>query len=111
MKKIKKVVTSFLEVVTNVTKSLRLQISSYLKIILDETVKMINYVKSRSFKFRLFKILCDEMGSEHRILLLHIEVRQLTSERAFVQYPTYHLVITNFIRKNDCNYLEQLIFH
>ncbi|KAF2901803.1 hypothetical protein ILUMI_04386 [Ignelater luminosus] len=56
-----------------------------LKIVMDEAVKMINYIKSRSLQFRLFKILCDEMGSEHKALLLHTEVRWLSRGKALTR--------------------------
>ena len=39
--------------------------------VLDQAVKMVNYIKSRPFKSRLFSILCTEMGDDHQSLLLH----------------------------------------
>ncbi|XP_050058667.1 zinc finger BED domain-containing protein 5-like [Aphis gossypii] len=44
---------------------------------LDEVVKIINFIKSRPLQNRLFKILCEDMGSVHTSLLLHTEVRWL----------------------------------
>ena len=49
-----------------------------LKCVLDSAVKIVNYIKSRPLQTRLFTILCDEMGSEHKTLLLHSEVRWLS---------------------------------
>ncbi|XP_047002781.1 zinc finger BED domain-containing protein 5-like [Schistocerca americana] len=43
---------------------------------LDESIQIINYIKSRPLKSRLFTILCEDMGSLHRSLLLHTEVRK-----------------------------------
>jgi len=60
-------------------------ITKKLKTILGEAAKMINYVKSRPLQPRLFKLLCDEMDSEHRSLLLHTEVRWPFRERALVR--------------------------
>ena len=45
---------------------------------LDESVKIINFVKSRPKNTRLFDILCEDMGSLHTSLLLHTEVRRLS---------------------------------
>ncbi|XP_028314934.1 zinc finger BED domain-containing protein 5 [Gouania willdenowi] len=49
-----------------------------LKMVLDEAVKTVNFIKSRPLQSRLFGILCAEMGSKHHQLLLHTEVRWLS---------------------------------
>ena len=49
-----------------------------LKCVLASAVKIVNYIKSRPLQTRLFIILCNKMGSEHKTLLLHSEVRWLS---------------------------------
>lgn len=49
-----------------------------LKKILNDAVKIVNFIKSRPKNSRLFAVLCDEMGSEHKTLLLHCEIRWLS---------------------------------
>ena len=49
-----------------------------LKRVLDSAVKIVNYIKSRPLQTRLFIILCYEMGSKHKTLLLYLEVRWLS---------------------------------
>ncbi|XP_066970129.1 zinc finger BED domain-containing protein 5-like [Macrobrachium rosenbergii] len=49
-----------------------------LKLVLESVVKMLNFIKSRPKQTRLFSILCEDMGSAHEGLLLHIEVRWLS---------------------------------
>nr|XP_027201527.1 zinc finger BED domain-containing protein 5-like [Dermatophagoides pteronyssinus] len=51
---------------------------SNLKIVLEQSVKMVNYIKSRPLKNRLFSKLCQAMEAKHQSLLLHTEVRWLS---------------------------------
>ena len=61
------------------------KISTDLKNVLDEAVKIINFIKARPLQSRLFKLLCDDMGSEHTALLLHTEVRWLSRGKVLVR--------------------------
>ncbi|KAJ4932617.1 hypothetical protein JOQ06_011035 [Pogonophryne albipinna] len=56
-----------------------------LKIVLDEAVRTVNFIKARPLNARLFAVLCDEMGSDHRQLLLHTEVRWLSRGKVFAR--------------------------
>ena len=47
-------------------------IPSALKSVLEDTVKVVNYIKSQPLQSRIFRILCEEMGSQHTSLLLHL---------------------------------------
>uniref|UniRef100_A0A3P9JCN2 DUF4371 domain-containing protein n=1 Tax=Oryzias latipes TaxID=8090 RepID=A0A3P9JCN2_ORYLA len=49
-----------------------------LKSVLDESVKIVNKFKAKPLNSRLFKAVCEEMGSEHTKLLFHPEVRWLS---------------------------------
>ncbi|KAL7376538.1 hypothetical protein ABVT39_018425 [Epinephelus coioides] len=49
-----------------------------LKTVLDDAVRTVNFIKSRPLQSRLFAILYAEMGSDHRQLHLHTEVRWLS---------------------------------
>ena len=46
--------------------------------VLDTVVKMLNCVKGSALNSRLFKQLCQEMGSEHETLLFYTQVRWLS---------------------------------
>jgi len=46
--------------------------------LLYQSVKIINYIKSRALNTRLLKALCNEMDSDHQNLLFHSEVRWLS---------------------------------
>ncbi|XP_043914064.1 zinc finger BED domain-containing protein 5-like [Protopterus annectens] len=49
-----------------------------LKLVLDEAVKVVNFIKSKSTNSRIFKALCEEMMSPHSTLLLHTENSSIT---------------------------------
>ena len=49
-----------------------------LKDVLDTTVKMVNFVKTRLLKSCVFSALCNDKGSDHVTLLQHTEVRWLS---------------------------------
>jgi hypothetical protein len=48
-----------------------------LKKVLNESVKIVNFIKARSLNSRLFEKLCQSTESDHQQLLLHTEVRWL----------------------------------
>ena len=48
------------------------------KTVLQEAIKVVNFVKSRPLNARLFSVLCKEMQSDHDSLLIHTEVRWLS---------------------------------
>lgn len=50
-------------------------LSEELKEVLDQSVKIVNFIKTRPQKSHYFKILCQDMGSLHENVLLHTEVR------------------------------------
>jgi hypothetical protein len=57
--------------------------------VLDEMIKMVNYIKSRPLQSRLFSALCSVMEAAHSQLLLHVQVRWLS--RGWVLSRIYEL--------------------
>uniref|UniRef100_A0A8C4RVL9 SCAN domain-containing protein 3-like n=1 Tax=Erpetoichthys calabaricus TaxID=27687 RepID=A0A8C4RVL9_ERPCA len=49
-----------------------------LQSVLDQVIKIVNFIKVHPVKCRLFEKLCKDMGSEHYTLLMHTEVRWLS---------------------------------
>jgi hypothetical protein len=54
--------------------------------VLDEMIKMVNYIKSRPLQLRLFSALCSPMGAAHTLLLLLTEVRWLSRGRVLSRF-------------------------
>uniref|UniRef100_UPI00358DF206 zinc finger BED domain-containing protein 5-like n=1 Tax=Myxine glutinosa TaxID=7769 RepID=UPI00358DF206 len=45
---------------------------------LNRVIKIVNFVKTSALNTRLFKLLCEDLGSDHICLLYHTEVRWLS---------------------------------
>ncbi|XP_054276637.1 zinc finger BED domain-containing protein 5-like [Macrosteles quadrilineatus] len=73
-----------------------------LKKVLSQAVKTVNFIKARALHSRLFAILCDDMGSLHRQLLLHTEVRWLS--RGKVLTRLFELRNEVFVFLSDKNF-------
>ena len=52
--------------------------SSELNEVLNDAVKVINFIQFRPLNHRLFQSFCQDSGSEHQQLLLHTDVRWLS---------------------------------
>ena len=50
----------------------------YLKAVLKHVIECVNFIRARALNHRLFKVLCDQMGSENTVLLYHTKVRWLS---------------------------------
>lgn len=46
--------------------------------VMCSVIKIVNYIKNRAVNSRLFSTLCKEMGSLHKVLLYHTEIRWLS---------------------------------
>ena len=56
------------------------------KTVLYEAVRTVIFIKSRPLQSHRFAILCTEMGSCHRQLLLHTEVRSFHTARCSLDF-------------------------
>ena len=61
------------------------RISASLKVVIDKTVQIINFTKTRPLQSRVFKALCEDMVSHQTTLLLHTGVRWLSRGNVLVQ--------------------------
>ena len=51
---------------------------SGLQEVLQDVVKIVNYISANATRSRLFAAFCEEVGSDFKVLLLHTEVRWLS---------------------------------
>ena len=61
-------------------------LNSDLTQVLKEVIQMVNYIKARPLKSRLFTKLCKEMEANYENLLLHTEARWLSRGKALSRY-------------------------
>ncbi|KAJ8882590.1 hypothetical protein PR048_014401 [Dryococelus australis] len=69
--------------------------------VLSEAVKMVNYIKSRPLQSRLIKKVCEERGSQHQSLLIHTEVRWLSSGKFLARLFELHDELHVFLMGED----------
>jgi len=50
----------------------------YLNAVLKHVIECVNFIRARALNHRLFKVLCDQMGSEHNVLLYQTDIRWLS---------------------------------
>ena len=72
-----------------------------LKIVMDTVIKSINFIKTRASNTRLFKAMCEELGSEHVGLLFHTEVRWLSRGRVVQRVYELRNEISDFLATKD----------
>jgi len=70
-----------------------------LKIVLNTSVKIINYIKTRPLLSQLFEKLCEEMGSSYKSLLLHNEVRWLSRGKVIIRLVELREEVSMFLKE------------
>lgn len=72
-----------------------------LESVLKEVVKIVNLIKSRPLNVRLFKVLCEEMGSHYKNLLFHTEVRWLSRGKVLTRFFELRNELMKFLHDSD----------
>lgn len=75
---------------------------------MNEAIKIVNYIKSRPLKSRLFKILWDDMGSLHSTLLFHTEIRWLSHDKVLTRLMELQTEVSSFQMNNNASLAETI---
>ncbi|XP_003372713.1 hypothetical protein Tsp_11702 [Trichinella spiralis] len=76
-------------------------ISDDLKNVLNTAVKIINFIKSKRLQSRLFEKLCEEMGSCHKSLLFHSDVRWLSRGKVLTRLVELREEVAIFLKEQN----------
>ncbi|XP_010778516.1 zinc finger BED domain-containing protein 5-like [Notothenia coriiceps] len=76
--------------------------------VLNQAVQMVNYIKSRPLKSRLFSQLCAEMGADHQSLILHTEVRWLSRGKVLSRLYELREQLLEFSGENAVPHKDKL---
>lgn len=83
-------------------------LGSDLKVVMDNIVNMINFIKSRPLKSRIFSKICEEMGAQHLGLLLHTEVRWLSRGKILDRAFELKEEMSSLFKEENDNFYELL---
>ena len=84
-------------------------IGNDLRRVIDKVVQMVNYIKSRPLKSRLFAHICEEMGAKFKNLILHTEVRWLSRGRVLCRVYELREMMLKLFEENQQNEFCDLI--
>ena len=79
-----------------------------LKDVLSICEQVVNFIRGRPLHHRLFKLFCEKMGNEHKVLLFHTEVRWLSREKILTRMAKLKEEITIFLREYQSNFVDKL---
>ena len=73
-----------------------------LKEVLSDGVKLINFIRSRAINHRIFKAICRELGSDHEVLLHHLEVHWLSRDKVLKRLQELKQEVSLFLKDKKC---------
>ena len=76
-------------------------ISDDFKNVLNTAVKIVNFIKTKPLQSRLFEKLCEEMGSNHKSLLLHTEIRWLSRGKVLTRLAELREEVAMFLESES----------
>ncbi|CAM2101786.1 unnamed protein product [Caretta caretta] len=80
--------------------------STELNSVLTEVVKIVNHVKANALNSRLFTALCDDMGADHKQLLLHADVHWLSRGKVLSRVFELRNELAEFLQDKKPNWSQ-----
>ena len=77
------------------------QLSGDLNGVLKAVVKIVNFIKARPLKARLFQRLCNELGAEHNNLLFYCNARWLLKGKVLLRVYELKNEISIFLKEEN----------
>ena len=77
-----------------------------IKTSLNQVVKIINYIKTSALNSRLFKVICEDVGSECTSLLFHTEVGWLSRGNTTMRLFVLRKELLQFLQTKDHKFLS-----
>ena len=84
------------------------KISPALNVVVQDAVKIINFIKSRALNTRIFANLCGKMESEFKTHLLHCEVRWLSKAKALTRLLLLGNEVVIFLTEKNSDLVHHL---
>lgn len=75
-----------------------------LSVVLNEVVKVVNYIKKSPLRSRIFAALCDAMESDYKCLLYHTKVRWLSKGKVLNRFVHLKVEIISFIETEEIDF-------
>lgn len=82
-------------------------LSASLNSVLNEIIRIVNYIRGNAANHRIFQAFCEEVGSEVSILLYHTEIRWLSKANVLERVAAMRMEIEMMLRQQQKNDLTE----
>ncbi|XP_076343408.1 protein FAM200B-like [Tachypleus tridentatus] len=72
-----------------------------LKLVFEDVLKIVNFIKSRDVNSRIFRELCKEMGEQYQVLLYHTDVRWLSRGKVVRRVIELRTALQEFLKQEE----------